>query len=471
MNLRAKVALALAAIVLLIITIAGVGAGVGAADAVEDTVDRGLKRQIEDVRNQERDALRDVLEAGTDVSDRKKPCERSQGRNRDRNDAISRFVTADGKLIACEFDKVDITPAEAAVFGDPNIVVLRSVEIDDRPHRMITASFVLEARSGAQTAAILQIARPLEDFGLVRDAVLRQAAWWGLIGALIAATIGWALIRRLTEPVESLTITSERVAETQDLTQRIYVGTNDEVGRMGRSFNTMLDALETSRQQQHRLVQDANHELRTPLTSLRTNIEVLQRAPDLPDAEREALLADIGSELNELSLLVEELVASATDVSATTETPEPVDLGELAEAVVERSRRRTGRIINLGLTDPAESTVRVSMVDRALTNLVNNAIKFSPDSFPVDVTVHGRRFEVLDRGPGIPESDLHKVFDRFYRSTDARSQPGSGLGLSIVRQVALNHGGTVWALNRDRGGACVGFEVGDLTGQDGRNDD
>jgi len=133
MNLRAKVALALAAIVLLIITIAGVGAGVGAADAVEDTVDRGLKRQIEDVRNQERDALRDVLEAGTDVSDRKKPCERSQGRNRDRNDAISRFVTADGKLIACEFDKVDITPAEASCSKrDPGRRRQRSCRSPDR---------------------------------------------------------------------------------------------------------------------------------------------------------------------------------------------------------------------------------------------------------------------------------------------------------------------------------------------------
>lgn len=460
MNLRAKVALSLAAIVLLIMTIAGVGAGVGAADAVEDTVDRGLKRQVDEIRNRDPNAVRDVEEAGPGANDRKR-CEPSPGRSRDRNDAMSRFVTAEGRLYACEFDKVDLTPAEVAVFGDPTAEVLRSVEINGRPHRMITASFVIELGPGLRVPAALQIARPLEDFGLVRDAVLRQAALWGLIGALVAGAVGWALVRRLSQPIESLTIASERVAETQDLTERIDVGSNDEVGRMGQSFNTMLDALQTSQQQQHRLVQDANHELRTPLTSLRTNIEVLQRAPNLPDHERESLLADIGSELNELTSLVEELVASATDVTSSAEVSEPVDLGELANDVVERFRRRTGRIITLEQSAPAEVTVRASMVERALTNLVNNAIKFSPGSFPIDVVVDGRRFEVRDRGPGIAEAELDKVFDRFYRSTDARSQPGSGLGLSIVRQVALNHGGSVWAANRPDGGARVGFEIGD----------
>jgi len=465
MNLRAKVALALATIVLLIMTVAGVGAGVGAAGAVEDTVDRALKRQLQEIRERDPQAVRDVQEAGPDNSDRRR-CEPSRRPSRDRNDARSRFVTADGRLYACEFDDVDLSVAEAGVFLDPRTEVIRSIEIDGRPHRMITAQFDIRLGPETQVPAVLQIARPLEDFGLVRDAILRQAALWGLVGALVAAAVGWALVRRLSRPIESLTIASERVAATQDLTQRIEGGTNDEVGRMGQSFNTMLDALETSRRQQHRLVQDANHELRTPLTSLRTNIEVLQRAPDLPNDERDALLADIGSELSELTLLVEELVASATDVTADMEVAEPVDLGELADEVVERFRRRTGRIINLDQAAAAEVTARVSMVDRALTNLVSNAVKFSPESFPIDVVVNGRRIEVLDRGPGIAEDEQQKVFDRFYRATDARSQPGSGLGLSIVRQVASNHGGTVWAENRSDGGARVGFEVGDLAEPD-----
>lgn len=452
MNLRAKVALSLAAIVALVIGIAGVGAAVGAADTAERTIDRVLIERIADLRTGDRDAIADILaETRGNGSSRR-------GYERGRNDSAVRFVTASGQVFGNDFsEKIDATPEEFAIAASRGATLIRSVELGGRRFRMITASIPLSVQD---TPLAVQIAQPVEDFDAVRSAVVRQVALFGLLGALTAGAVGWTLVRRLVESIERLTIASERVADTQDLSERIAVDRADEIGRMGQSFNTMLDALDVSRRQQHQLVQDANHELRTPLTSLRTNIEVLQRAKTLPDDEQDRLLSDIGSELGELTTLVEELVASATDVTADTEPIRTVDLANLANDVVERARRRTGRVINLQAEGAADVMAREMMIERAVSNLVNNALKFSPDSFPIDVHVDGARVEVLDRGPGVPPEDLDKIFDRFYRSTEARSQPGSGLGLSIVRQVATNHGGSVWADNRPGGGACIGFEIG-----------
>lgn len=457
MNLRAKVALSLATIVALIMTIAGVGAAVGAADAAENTVDRTLKARVDEIRDGDRDAVVEALSPlFTDNRDGRGS--RTNRYQQGRNDSVTRLISSDSEIISSNFgEQVVPTDAEFALAQGDGQPVLRSVTIENRRYRMITTYLPFEDPRLPPLA--IQIAQPIEDFDEVRTAVLRQVALFGMLGAVTAAAVGWALVRRLTEPIETLTTTSERVAATQDLSQRIDSDRSDEVGRMSQSFNTMLDALEASRQQQHQLVQDANHELRTPLTSLRTNIELLQRARNLPDNEREQLLADVGSELGELTTLVEELVASATDASNTSETAHQFDLGDVAAGVVERAHRRTGRVINLHADNAGDVIARETLIDRAITNMVNNAIKFSPESFPIDVHVDGARVEVTDRGPGIPDADHTKVFDRFYRSTEARSQPGSGLGLSIVRQVAVTHGGSVWVENRDGGGAKVGFEI------------
>ena len=255
-------------------------------------------------------------------------------------------------------------------------------------------------------------------------------------------------------PVEQLTIAAEQIAETQELDQHIEIGRHDELGRLAASFNTMLAALGSSRAQQRRLVMDASHELRTPLTALRTNIELLQRAGTLDEAQRIELVDAAQVELAELGDLVAELVDLATDARAE-EPVQRVDIGDLVDRVVERERRRSGRSITLTRDTAATVDVRVSAIDRAVHNLLDNACKFTPSDTPIDVDVDGGVIEVRDRGVGIAADERALVFDRFYRATAARSQPGSGLGLAIVRQIAELHGGTIELLEREGGGTVA----------------
>jgi len=263
-----------------------------------------------------------------------------------------------------------------------------------------------------------------------------------------------------------LTMAAEDVARTRRLGIQVPVTGYDEVGRLGRAFDRMLGRLAQSEEDQRRLVQDAGHELRTPLTSLRTNISLLRRIDELPLSTREELVADLGQEARELTDLVNELVDLAAGQSDT-EPPQRVDLADIAEEVAGVVRRRSGRDIVVRVSGDTTTDGRPGSLQRAVSNLVENAAKFDREGKgPIEISVTGParpgtvRVEVLDRGPGISEDDLTRVFDRFYRAADARSLPGSGLGLSIVREVALSHGGTPYAHRRAGGGSVIGFTVG-----------
>ena len=464
MSLRARLALSLGLIVVVFMTVVGIGTAVSARDAAIDSVDRILLETADNLADRESIPLQNLA----DVVGLRNNATSAGGRGRgtsnrfgtpDRSSVRFTVVLADGRSIFVnENQPLPIDDAVLDVAREQGPREVRTVKVDGREARMLVAPAQLPTRDGPQPGAIA-IARFLEDFDQVRDNVIRQIAVWGAIGTLLAAAVGWLLSRGLTRPIEELTATSEAVAETQDLSRRIDVTTDDEVGRLGRSFNTMLDALQVSRRQQHQLVQDANHELRTPLTSMRTNIELLQRNPNIEPEMRGELLGDITSELGELTLLVEELVASATDVTASPESTRELDFAMLVEGVAERARRRSGRTIELEITGTTDIVGREAMLERAVSNLVGNAVKFSPADSPILVRLDGPRVEVHDGGPGIPAAERDQVFERFYRSTEARSQPGSGLGLSIVRQVATAHGGEPFVGESATGGALVGFEI------------
>lgn len=304
----------------------------------------------------------------------------------------------------------------------------------------------------------LQVARSLAEV----DGTLRgMAVVLGiltLLGAGGASVVGLLVARGALAPVGRLTSAAEHVARTKELDASIDVDRSDELGRLARSFNEMLAALSESKEQQRRLVSDASHELRTPLTSLRTNIEVLARQRGMKPAERERLLADVTSELEELSALVGELVELATEAKAVEEEVTDVRLDEVVAAAVERARRRSGRQVRLD----AHATVvagRPLALERAVGCVLDNATKWGPPGEPIDVTVRDARVEVRDRGPGIAPADRERVFDRFHRATAARSMPGSGLGLAIAKQVADAHGGRVWAEEPDGPGALVVMEL------------
>ncbi|MEU6555731.1 HAMP domain-containing sensor histidine kinase [Streptomyces sp. NPDC046915] len=312
----------------------------------------------------------------------------------------------------------------------------------------------------------VQVAQEFSDTeDLLRALQQRTLA---LMSAVVVAAglFGWWLARRITRRLVILTSAAEDVARTRQLGIEVPVAGYDEVGRLGRAFDRMLGRLAQSEEDQRRLVQDAGHELRTPLTSLRTNISLLRRIDELPPATREDLVADLTQEARELTDLVNELVDLAAGQSDN-EPPQRVDLADIAEDVVGLARRRTGRDIVLRACGDTTTDGRSGMLQRAMSNLVENAAKFDRDGkAPIEVSLAGParsgmvRVEVLDRGPGVAEGDLIRIFDRFYRAADARSLPGSGLGLSIVREVAMAHGGSAFAFRREGGGSVIGFTVG-----------
>ncbi|MFD7819274.1 ATP-binding protein [Streptomyces sp. NPDC059785] len=373
--------------------------------------------------------------------------------------------------------------AESAAAG--RLLERDVVEVGDDRYRLATVSL------GGGRGAV-QVAQQFSDTEDLLRQLQRRTVLLVAAVVIAAGVFGWWLARRITRRLVRLAGAAEDVARTGRLGVQVPVTGNDEVARVGRSFDRMLGRLARSEEDQRRLVQDAGHELRTPLTSLRTNISMLRRIDELPPAAREELVADLALESRELTDLVNELVDLAAGQSDT-EPVRPLDLGALAEEVAVLGRRRTGRDITVRVSGDTGVNGRPSALQRAMSNLVENAAKFDTGgTAPIEIAVTGGaagagtgtgvtageasgdshgggvRVEVRDRGPGIADADRSRIFDRFYRAADARSRPGSGLGLSIVREVATSHGGTPFAGHRDGGGAVIGFTVR-TSGPDGEN--
>jgi two-component system sensor histidine kinase MprB len=318
--------------------------------------------------------------------------------------------------------------------------------------------YTTPVRDFAGTTYALQIAQSLDSVNSTLETVTIFLIIIAIGGIGIAVGLGLLVSRAALAPVSRLTDATERVASTQDLSERIDTGGRDELSRLAASFNTMLGALEESTLARRQLVADASHELRTPLTSLRTNIEVLASDRELPPGERERLLSDVVEQLGEMTNLISELIELARGEEPPKEL-EDVRLDLVAAEAVERTRRnRPGVSFK---TDFEQSLVHgvPATLDRAVGNLLDNAAKWSPPGGEVEIGVHGDEVTVRDHGPGIDEEDLPYVFDRFYRARSARGLPGSGLGLAIVKQVAEAHGGTVVAERPDDGGTLMRFRL------------
>lgn len=285
----------------------------------------------------------------------------------------------------------------------------------------------------------------------------------GGAGILVAAAAGTAVARGGLAPVERLTSATEWVARTGQL-RPIPVSGDDELARLTHSFNTMLAAVAESQERQRQLIADAGHELRTPLTSLRTNLELMLSAshsgsPNLSEKDRMDIEADIRGQLNELTNLIGDLVELARQDESAQEF-ERVELVDVVERALDRARRRAGGLEFAVSLRPWVVLGNSSVLERAVLNLLDNAVKFSPVGSAVRVRLYPlgdgtAALEVADAGPGIAENDLPKVFDRFYRSAEARTLPGSGLGLAIVKQAAERHGGVAYAARTAEGGALL----------------
>jgi two-component system, OmpR family, sensor histidine kinase MprB len=289
----------------------------------------------------------------------------------------------------------------------------------------------------------------------------------GGAGVLLAGAAGTAVAQGGLRPVQRLTEATERIARTGNL-QPIAISGDDELARLTASFNSMLIALAESQERQRRLVADAGHELRTPLTSLRTNLELLAAsdrpdAPSLSDQDRKEISDDVRAQVEELTTLVGDIVELARE-DAPQVVHEPVELTEVVERALARAGRRAPGVRFEPNLTPWSLLGDANALERAVLNLLDNAAKWSPPAATVEVgltpTDRGTvAVSVADSGPGIAEADLPYIFERFYRSSAARTLPGSGLGLAIVAQVAARHGGSVRASRRPEGGTLMLLEL------------
>jgi two-component system sensor histidine kinase MprB len=355
-------------------------------------------------------------------------------------------VRADGVVrFLDQGDRITLGPPELAVARGESAQSIRTVSADGTRYRVVTVP------ASGRPGEALVVAQSLEPQQQTLNRLGLVCFLIGLAGITAAALVGWAVARNGLRPVRRLTSDVERIARTEDL-RPLPVEGDDEVARLATAFNQMLASLAASRDRQRRLVADAGHELRTPLTSLRTNIDLLTQAgTGLPEEARAELLADVRAQIEELTTLVGDLVELARDdpMSPVVGT---VELHEVLDAALARVRRRAPGLTFAIETEPWYVEGEAGAIERALTNLLDNAAKWSPPSGTVTVSLAGGVVTIDDEGPGIDEADLPHVFERFYRATESRTMPGSGLGLAIVAQVAERHSGTVTAGRSPSGG-------------------
>ncbi|WP_378741599.1 ATP-binding protein [Nocardia brasiliensis] len=441
-SLRARIALFCVVAIALALAGMGVAAYAVVAHQLDSSLDLGLRREATRISR--------TIATDADVATASGPCRYLTA------PSCVQVVAADGH-IESEHDPNQPLPVDAAteeVAAGTRPAYFSDIRLDGYPLRMYTAPL----RSGA-AVQIAQRSDPVDtSLRRVAYALLATAA----VGALLAVVAGFAVARRAVAPVSTLTAAAERIARTRDPRHHITVPGPDEMRSLARSFNTMLDELDqaltaerNARAAQHRLIADASHELRTPLTALHTNIDLLRRAARLTPAQLDETASALRTQSEELSGLVTDLIdlARADDPAAVPESFEDLRLDTLVLDCLRRAENHWPTLTLESELEPFTVNGAAARLSRAVTNLLDNAAKFSPADGVIRVALHQNELTVRDHGPGIPAEDLPHIFDRFYRSTTARGKPGHGLGLAIVEQVADLHGAKVTAETAPGGGA------------------
>jgi two-component system sensor histidine kinase MprB len=440
MSIRTRLMITTSAIVLVVVGVLSIG--------IYSTFSRQLVRQVDKSLDDRVVMIADSL--------RRESLRPNIGRQRNplneallptRFDTVTQVVDTTGTVVLA-LGEVDlpVTSKTFQIANDPASRFFRStVTINGDKYRMLTVPLT---GGGA-----LQLAKDINDLQRAQNAVRGWQFALGPIGIMFAGLAGWWVARRTARPIQQLADAAEDIARTQNLSTKLDIHGDHEIEQLASSFNAMLAALQYSSEQQKQLVQDASHELRTPLTSLRANAELLQRN-NLDDATKQAVLRDIAAEIDELTDLSSELTALASD-QRLVEEPQEINLRDACDDIATRASRRTGRTVSVSSTNPVSVKVRPAQFDRAVGNLVDNALKFCPTPENIEINIVGSRVEVVDHGQGISDADKPLVFDRFYRATATRALPGSGLGLAIVQQFANDHEAIVTITDTPGGGATV----------------
>lgn len=363
------------------------------------------------------------------------------------------------------------TPAQDSLLtaGAPEIAVARMQNGSSartlntggtETYRIVSVPMKLVDSSGKEVRHAVMFGRPLDGLSTTLQS-LRVVIFVAGLAGILATTLTalWAAQTALA-PVRRLSLAVGNVTRTDQLNPiRIYG--RDDLGELTRSFNSMLKSLASSREQQRQFIADAGHELRTPLTSMRTNIELLvadDKSGMLPEGARTEILDDVAAQLGEFSALVGDLVALTRDDHLSRKLI-PLHLSDVVDSALARAKRRgPGLHFDVSL-DETLCLGDAQNLERAITNLLDNAIKFSPPGGTVSVNLTEGVLSIVDQGPGIAEEDIEHIFDRFYRSDRARNTPGTGLGLSIVAHTAESHGGAVRVGNQPGSGARFTLRV------------
>ncbi|MEU4265745.1 HAMP domain-containing sensor histidine kinase [Streptomyces sp. NPDC025273] len=341
--------------------------------------------------------------------------------------------------------RISPTDEDLAVAAGKRRDVLHSgTDADGQEMRIYT--YGLELRPSGEVYAV-SVARPEKEV----TGPLSTLAWVLLlvsgIGVVGAGAAGLWVARTGLRPVDDLADAVEHVAETEDLTVRIPVEGEDEIARLSRSFNSMTSSLATSRDRQSQLIADAGHELRTPLTSLRTNIELLARSDQtgraIPPDDRKALMTSVKAQMTELAALIGDLQELSRPDAAQPGPLQVVALHDITRTALRRARLRGPELTITAELAPWYVRAEPAALERAVVNVLDNAVKFSPSGGTIEVVLHRGELTVRDHGPGIPAEELPHVFERFWRSPGARQLPGSGLGLSIVARTVQQAGGAI----------------------------
>ncbi|MCB1257672.1 MAG: HAMP domain-containing protein [Microthrixaceae bacterium] len=443
MSLRLKLIVAMVALTIAATGLVGVATYRSAARELHDQIDRSLTHAVDELNGLPLGLDEERPRAGRAL--------RSLRNFRAPSDVVLQAIGPRGNVALSTDVELPVSDLDIELAGSTGSRrELRTVTVSDQDYRMLTASI------GQQRGAV-QAARSLEEVHSILSGLSRRIVVAATVLAGVAALLGALIAGQLTKRLTRLTLAAEEVASTADPSVRVPDSGSDETGRLAKSFNAMLMALTSAREDQQRLVENAAHELRTPLTSLRTNVFALSNSESIDPEQRRRILDDLTTEAQELTTLMDEVIELAT-FRRDTEPATTIDLGALVESTANRVANRTGRSIEVRV-DSSFVQGRPTSLARAVSNLIENSVKFDSSGYPIVVECSGGQVTVADRGPGIPQTDLPYIFDRFYRADDARSRPGSGLGLSIVDEIVRAHGGTTGAWNQPEGGAVVGFSL------------
>ncbi len=445
MTLRHRIAAAAGLAVAITVLIAAAAVFFAVRAQLHQQIDDALRARAHELTDHDRDGL---CGAGR---------ERSFPEPTDRDDAAlggaegyAQIVCPDGTIVRPEgaTTALPVSARARAIARAGGGEALSNTRVGDTHLRVLTRA--LPSQGG-----VIQVARPLTEVDRSLRDILVVLAIVAAAGIALAAGLGALVARAALTPIQRFTRRTEEIAGNPNPVERIETTGDDELARLARSFNATLDALERSVEAQRHLVADASHELRTPIASLRANIQTIEDADRLPEDERAALRADIIAELDELTALVGDVVELARG-SKPGRVLDDVRVDRIVQALVQRAEGRAG--VDVQFHADLEPTVvrgEPDRVNRAVSNLLDNAVKWSPSGGTVDLSLRDGVLTVRDHGPGFASGDLPHVFERFYRADDSRGRPGSGLGLAIVRQAAEAHGGSVEAANAPGGGGVI----------------